>query len=247
MPSPGPPLRRRRERPALPALPPFEVTAQASVEQQLYQHLRRALMAGALLPGQRITSRALAEAYDLSATPARMALHQLASEGVLTRRARSAYQVAPASAESYLELLRIRLRLEGLAAREAAMRITPAGLRELRTAQRRIVREGTTSPRYLALNFEFHFGIYRAAGMPHLLELIGQTWIRIGPCLAYVADVLSLRDLHAPHERIIERLAARDAEGAEMALRADLDTAAAALVPRIRQGGAPGLTHRDRL
>ena len=231
-PAPGRP--RRRERVALPSLPEFSPAGDEPVEAQLYAHLRQALMAGALAPGQRITSRALADACGISATPTRMALHQLAAEGVLTRRERSAYQVAPATADAYAELLQIRLRLEGLAARAAAGRMQPATLAALRAVQARIAGQAESSPAYLALNFEFHFIIYREAAMPHLLDMISQAWMRIGPCLSYVGDVLHLRDLDAPHERIIAALAAGDGAAAEAALRADLEGAAAALLPRIR-------------
>lgn len=230
-----PAARRRRERVGLPVLAAFHPAADEPVETELYRHLREALMAGALAPGQRITSRALAEAYGLSATPTRMALHQLAADGVLTRRERSAYQVAPASAAAYAELLQIRLRLEGLAAREAAPRMNAATLAAVRDVQTRIGRLEDSSPTYLALNFEFHFTIYRAAGMPHLLDMIGQAWTRTGPCLSYVGDVFRLRDLDAPHERIIAALIAQDGLAAEAALRADLEGAAAALLPHIRR------------
>ena len=227
--------RSRRERVALPAMAPFRAGPDEPMETQVYRHLRQALMAGALAPGQRITSRALADAYGLSATPTRMALHQLAGDGVLTRRERSAYQVAPANAASYAELLEIRLRLEGLAAREAASRMDAGKLAVVRDIQARIARLDEGFSTYLALNFEFHFAIYRAADMPNLLEMIGQAWTRTGPCLSYVADVFRLRDLDAPHERIIAALAAGDGAAAEAALRADLDGAAAALLPHIRR------------
>ena len=236
--TPNEPLRRRRERAALPPLPPFRPRAGRPVEDELLRHLRRALMAGAFAPGQPVTSRALAELCGVSATPARVALHELSAEGVLVRRERSAYHVAPATADIYAEMLQIRLRLEGLAAREAATRITPTVLAEVRKLQDRLARLRTASPTYLELNYAFHFCIYQEAGMPRLLDMIGRAWTRVGPSLSFVGEVYSLAELNPRHDAIIAALEARDADAAETTLRADIEGAAQALVPWLREGEA---------
>ncbi|MBZ0147630.1 MAG: GntR family transcriptional regulator, partial [Pseudorhodoplanes sp.] len=191
---------------AIRALPigPFSFEPKRPVDTQVYEHLRRIVASGAVAPGQKFSTRALAEAFSLSATPTRVALKRLAAEGVLVGRPRSGFQVAPASAAAYRELLAIRLRLEGLAAKEAATRIVPASLRAVETFHRMIAARPPTNASYLELNFALHFEIYHAAEMPRLLDIIEPLWARIGPFLNHAAKLQDFDVAVANHQRIID-------------------------------------------
>ncbi len=211
----------------------FVPHAARPIDRQVYEHLRHILASGAVAPGQKLSTRALAEAFGLSAMPTRVALKQLAAEGVLIAKPRSGFEVAPASADAYRELLAIRVRLEGLAVREAASRMTSSSLRAAETFHRMIAAHNSPDRAYLELNFAFHFEIYRAAEMPRLLDMIETLWTRIGPFLNYPAKLLDFSRAIANHQRILDALHARDGEGAEAALRQDLEEAAEVILPRL--------------
>lgn len=215
-------------------LAPFELGETLPVDTQVYEHLRRTLASGAIAPGQRLSARSLAETFGLSATPTRVALKQLVAEGVLVGRPRSGFQVAPASADAYRELIAIRCRLEGLAAREAATRLTPGSLKLLERLHRKIAAKTHAEAAYLELNFAFHFTIYRAARMPHLLELIEALWARVGPYLNLAAGFEVQERFIESHQAILTALDRRDGRAAERALRLDLESAAETIMPRLR-------------
>lgn len=226
------PARRRSVEPI--ALEPLALTAAAPIDAQVYAHLRRTLASGAIAPGQKLSTRSLASAFGLSATPTRVALKQLLAEGVLVGRPRSGFQVAPASADDYRELIAIRCRLEGLAAREAATRLTPHALSQLQRLHDRIAAKTYAETAYLELNFAFHFTIYRAAGMPRLLDLIEALWARVGPYLHLVAGCEVQERFITSHQAILAALGQRDGMGAERALCADIERAADVIMPLLR-------------
>src|SRR5690242_8824626 len=64
-----------------------KVSRVESLGDQTVSSLRRALRRGALLPGQRLTVREVADTLDISLTPAREALNRLLAEGVLDQAA----------------------------------------------------------------------------------------------------------------------------------------------------------------
>ena len=214
-------------------LEPFELGASRPIDAQLYDRLQRALASGAIAPGQKLTTRSLASAFGFSATPTRIALKQLVAEGVLVGRPRSGFQVAPASAEAYRELLAIRCQLEGLAIRQSATRLSPDDLRRLERLHLKIVAKTHTEATYLELNFAFHFTIYRAAQMPRLLDLIGALWARVGPYLHLVAGFEVQEQFIASHQAMLTALGRRDGEAAEAALRLDLESAAEIMLPHL--------------
>jgi len=214
-------------------LSPFALGPDRPVDTQVYEHLRRTLASGAVAPGQKLSTRTLATAFGLSATPIRVALKQLVGEGVLVGRPRSGFQVAPATAAAYRELIAIRCRLEGLAAREAATSMSASELRELERLHRRIAAKTHAEATYLELNFAFHFTIYRAAGMPRLLDIIEPLWARIGPYLHLAAGFQMQDQFVTSHQAILAALQRHDGEAAETALRLDLESAAAMILPRL--------------
>jgi DNA-binding GntR family transcriptional regulator len=216
----------------MPILGPLAGPASGSVELQVYRRIRHALMSGAFAPGERLSTRALAGALGVSAMPVREALKRLEADGVVASRARSAFILVDLSAAEFAELLDIRLRLEGLAAAEAASRITSAGLQEVRRAHRQLASYKGAIAGMLELNFAFHFAIYSSAHRPVLLDLIETVWLRIGPVL-HASAGYDLAAVAANHQRLIEALERRDPEAASAALGQDLTVAAAEILPRL--------------
>ncbi len=87
---------------------------------QVYASLRSALQEGRLWPGQRLKIRDLAATMEVSETPVREAVMQLVRERALLLQSNRSLTVPRLSLGQYLELRRIRLELEGLAAAAAA-------------------------------------------------------------------------------------------------------------------------------
>ncbi|XXF89568.1 GntR family transcriptional regulator [Tabrizicola sp. M-4] len=224
----------------------------APIERKVYDALRYALMSGRMMPGQMLTSRSLSDMLGVSHTPIMAALKRLEADKVLEGRNRSAFYVSEPDRDEFREILDIRLVLEVMALRRAVRNITPETLARLRVINQSWLPVGTiaegpaTLPAEmlverkraaLAANFRFHFEIYRHCGSATLVDLIERFWLRIGPMLhRYFAsdNVASMTDAH---EEILRALENSDAEGAELALRYDLNTAFTMIVPQLSRTG----------
>lgn len=191
---------------------------------QVHDLLRDALLEGRLRPRQRLKIRDLAAALDVSETPVREAVMQLVRERALVLQTSRSLTVPRLSAPTYLELRRIRLELEGLAAFEAGSRIGKRDIATLERTHARMLRAQAASAwrDAVSLNWRFHATVYEAAGMPELFNLIQGLWLRTGP-------LLSLQYPHAPpryvgrhrHLDVIDALRAGDGAAVRAAVHAD--------------------------
>jgi DNA-binding GntR family transcriptional regulator len=89
---------------------------------------------GQLPAGTRIDEQMLMERFEVSRTPAREALLQLLSAGLLNSVPRQGTIVSSVSLPEYVAMLEILMELEGLAARLSARRMPAAQRRELEQA-----------------------------------------------------------------------------------------------------------------
>lgn len=226
-------LKRGRIRQPIPRLGRIEPDSGISVERQVYGLVRRAIMAGSFVPGQSLSIRSIAGAVGVSLTPVVQALKRLEADGVLLGRDRSAFYLAVLGSSEFAELLSIRCRLEGLAAKEAAEKITPRDLKKVEAIQMRFEREGRDKATLLNLNFAFHFEIYSAARSPVLLGLIENLWMRVGPSLHHHDGSYDLSEINKHHHAILEGLRAGDGAWTEKALIGDLSSAAEVIIPRL--------------
>lgn len=162
------------------------VISRTSLNAQVYDILSRALLEGRLRPRQRLKIRDLASILNVSETPVREAVMQLVRERALVLQTSRSLTVPRLSAVQYLELRRIRLELEGLAAKEAATRVTRRDLARLESLHTKLIRaEQDDTAAAVRLNWNFHAELYRAAEMPELFNLIQGLWLRTGPLLTF--------------------------------------------------------------
>lgn len=201
------------------------------------EKLRSALMAGQFQPGEKLTIRAVASALDVSLTPAREALYNLVAEGALESGPNGTVFIPLMDEERTIELSKIRKSLEGLAAREAARNLTNADIAAAVAVQEKLI-QADRDKRYselMQLNWEFHFGIYEAAGMPTLKRIIEGCWLKMGSYLNVIypkyGEVGKGLDLHA---KILDALRARDADSLCSAIQADIEHSTNYLIAMIR-------------
>lgn len=195
---------------------------------QIYTQLANDLMTGAVLPGQTLLLRELAEQFGVSQTPVREALLQLVSEGALIMTPNRSIHVPQPCRESLTELRELRVLLECYAGRTAASKATPElveTLRNIHNDMMKAMKEGRSQD-ILSLNKEFHFGVYQSADMPTTMSVIRQLWMRMAPYLNYlynpkIPDLALIKDGH-PHEIILAGLQARDPDLVHKGIERDL-------------------------
>jgi len=206
---------------------PFSpIAGQLSLSEQAYQQIRNAIVQGRLESGQRLVYRTLAEELGISPTPVRDAIQRLVSDGALQLDERGVAFVPIITADTYIEIINLRLNLESIAAQAVAG--MPAG-REDVADQLQVIhhqvalsqQEGRVSDA-LFQNERFHFHYLRAAHMPILEELVRSLWLRCGPSLRLVySNGFRPLPVH-PHLRLIEAIRNADTVEARLAVEEDL-------------------------
>ena len=206
----------------------------STLQERVYQELRSALFQGRYAPGETVTIRALARALGTSEMPVREALQRLVAEKVLQQTPGRSIQVTPLTRERYDELIRIRMSIEGLAAKLATPLVDApliASLKDLNTEMRNATSTGDRLS-VLQSNQAFHFTIYRAGRSPQLLEIIETLWLRSGPFFASAytgpEEPAEMFDRATQvHDRLIAALERRDGKAARYAIMLDIRSAAA--------------------
>lgn len=208
-----------------PADDTVEFSRADSLTDQAYQRLHRALMTGALLPEQVLTVRGVAEGYGVSLTPVREAVQRLVAERGLEVVNGRTIRVPRLDIETYRQILKIRMELEALAAKEAAPRISHEEIARLEAVvqQHRQAIDAGDALATLAANTDFHLSIYRASEHAILVGMIESLWLRVGPTLnllfpQYCGSLTG----YETHLAAMDALHRRDGDALAQTMRDDL-------------------------
>jgi DNA-binding GntR family transcriptional regulator len=230
-------------------LPPFEPVRHQTLREHAYAEIRTALMTGRFEPGQRVTIRGLADALGISPTPVREAVRRLAAEGAIEAEPNRWMNVPLLTADNLRELKTIRLALEGLATALAARRMTDAEVEALRARDAAIVAlRGSGDVKAMITRIhQFHFSIYRASGMPRLVEIIEGLWLRNAPYVNLLFPGYTDKERGRLRARTLAAIARHDAAGAQRSMEADVGQAADYLIRLLRTREALPATSRPRV
>src|SRR5579859_7128470 len=201
--------------------------AAGSAADSVYQTLRHGIVEGRLHAGDSLIEWHVARQFGTSRTPVREALLRLESEGLAFRVPRRGLVVRRITEHEVLEVYAVRIALEGLAGREAALEAQPSDIAQLRWVNQRLaeaIEQGasTTLP---ALTNEFHQALASAAHNTMLRRFImqAQDWTRrVGtPTVALPGRRgKAVRE----HEQLIDAIAAHDPDSAERLAREHIAT-----------------------
>ena len=200
-----------------------------TLNEEVYQQLKQALMTGRIAPGSTMTIRSLAASFGISPMPVREALRRLVAEHVLVLLPNRSVSLPIITRERFREITQIRTSLEGLAAEEAASTISADDIKLMTRLNEEMEHEDAAkSVDYLVKNREFHFCLYRNCRMPTLLLIIESLWLQIGPLLTiqqltYAGSGISVQ---THHRRALKALKKRDAKEVRDAFVCDIEEAA---------------------
>lgn len=196
-----------------------------TITQGVYEHLRREVLSGRLAAGQWLREQEIAARLDVSRTPVREAVRQLAQEGLVVIEANRGVRVVDLSADEAVATYEVRKRLEAMAAGLAARRITPDGRRELeRFLLDMEAVPGARPDILLQADAAFHACIARLAGNPVLHELIGKLNDRVNRVKIVTRDVNGTRLAREQHRTIFDAVSAGDPRAAEDAMATHIET-----------------------
>ena len=208
-----------------------------SLEERVFLALREEILGGQFKKGDTLTEVALSTRHGVSRTPLRGALHRLAEEGLIEIVPNRGAVVIGIGREELVDIYKIRMRLEGLASREATEKISDGDIERLKEsvelAEFYIKRQDTEHLK--ELDSEFHDIIYRASGNRLLYKTLSELH---GNITAYRRLSLSsgdrLRDSVKEHRDILNAILAGDAELADELTSRHIEAALENLLTVIR-------------
>ena len=200
-----------------------------------YSMILDAIDVGTYRPGDRLVESELADRFGVSRTPVREALQRLETQSLLARDGRSLI-VASLDHNQTAELYAVRGELEGLAARLAARHATAEEVRVLREmveADDALVHDPTALSR---ANRRFHKQIHLSSHNRYLVQQLDLVYRSMALMTVTSLAAEGRGEIaQAEHDEIVRKIAARDEEGADDALRSHISVA---FVTRLKQEAA---------
>ncbi|BAF88442.1 transcriptional regulator [Azorhizobium caulinodans ORS 571] len=197
-------------------------SAAPTLAEKLRGELETAIAAGRLEPGSRLDEQEIAARYGVSRTPVREAFRLLAASGLVELRGRQGAVVRSIGAHALIEMFQVMAEMEGLCARLAARRITPAQMDKLRAIHEKLEQVATLKDidLFYDVNQEFHEALYEASANAFLAD---QTRRLRNQVAAYRRRVTRMptriSDTLREHAEVIAAIADHDAERAHKAMR----------------------------
>ncbi len=183
-----------------------------TLAEQVYSSLKRAILEGDLLPGERLKELEIAQSLGASRTPVREALSKLELEGLLKPLPSGGLTVVKLSADDVREIFGLIRVLESHAARLASGRITPEEIARLEGLCDEAERSDEShSEGLIELNRRFHETMISCSGSKRLQDLLSKLRSAMQPYRIVSLGSPEFRRVTVQdHRDMIEALRARD-------------------------------------
>ena len=208
----------------------FSTIRRETLETQVYEALRKAIIEGRLARDERLVQDDLATQFGTSRIPVRDALKRLETEGLVTLDERGSYVVSYFGSEDVEEIYGLRLLLEPYAAGKALDCMTASDLEELENIAQEMKEAATLKDieRYVQLNQTFHLALYELSRQRRLVRMIQSLWSGLMP-LTPMAVPGQLERSAREHEAIMRALQDRRRDSVESLMRDHIEHARMAL------------------
>lgn len=211
-------MRLSSPNPTKPAKPPPHTIG---IGARVCRQLEHDIATGRLPPGSRLDVKSVAERFDISRTPAREALLQLATAGLIDFQPRRGGIVITLDPRDVMAMVEVLVVLEAQAAQLAARRMNPSQRSALQKAHEigaAAAARGEGSA-YADANLQFHELIYRGADNNYLHRQI----VDLRSRLAFhrpvaLAQLERMRASNADHALILDAILRSDPEAAHLAM-----------------------------
>jgi DNA-binding GntR family transcriptional regulator len=187
-------------------------------------HIRDAILAGRLKPGQRIDQDGIAEELGVSRLPVREALIALDQEGLVQTIPRKGSYVSRVDREDIADHYQVFGQVAGLAAARAVSRLDEEGLQRLVALHEGMSRADSLQEQQ-RLNHEFHRTINKAASsqrMSAMLQLLSRSLPM--PYADFPPEWLD--EANRQHRDILEAFKRRDTLAAQRAMEQHINASA---------------------
>ncbi len=206
-----------------------------TLETQVYQVLRTAILERQLASGERLVQDELATKLGTSRIPVRDALKRLEVEGLVTADERGSYFVSTFGVEDLEEIYDLRALLEPYAAAKAVNKLTAGELEALeRLVQDMVQTAARDRERYVQLNEDFHTILYEASQQRRLVRMIKSLWSGQPP-LTPITVPEQLERSQQEHQALLDALKEGNVGAVEELMRMHIQNAGQALKTQLQQ------------
>lgn len=149
-------------------------TTKPNATELVRKNIEEEIISGKLLPGDPLNEAEIAKRFNVSRTPAREALLQLAAQGMVVIIPRSGIYVSRMSVRELLAMFEVLAEMEGICAKFAARRMNANERERLKQIHEDGAVFETTQDQagYAKNNADFHNALYLGAHNPFLMEQI---------------------------------------------------------------------------
>jgi DNA-binding GntR family transcriptional regulator len=194
--------------------------------EELRLQLADEIVRGALAPGAPLDETDIARRFNVSRTPVREALRQLAASGLVDARAHRGAVVARPTLERLNGMFEAMAELEALCAGLAAERMPAVERARLEAIHEelRVLSHAGNPERFHEVNERFHNAIYAGSQNGYIAEMTLATRVRVQPFRrAQFRNLGRLAKSHAEHDRVVVAIMRGDRNGAAAAMRAHIE------------------------
>jgi len=203
---------------------PNKATAITTAD-KVFEQLQHAIVEGDIVAGSKISEPELAKYYQVSRSTLREALNRLEKCHLIERKANVGSRVVNCTIEGLLELYVTREALEGMACRQAALNMSDEEILDIQVmlkkhAQTQDLKDGIAYYQEQG-DLDFHYQVILGSHNKQLIDLIcGQLYhlIRMYRCQFGMNSPRATRAFDE-HAHIIQAIADRDGELAEILMR----------------------------
>lgn len=203
------------------ALTSVQIDRSQPVVSQIYSALRQRIVDNRLMPGAPLSETVLSTCLNISRTPIRAALQQLANEGLIQTWPQVGSVVAPLAADRLEEAVLMRSALEEATVRRLAEKgIAPDVLEESLHAQELLAARDDYAA-FFREDEAFHELLAVLAGMPSAWRMVHSIKGHVDRQRFRMMSGIPMRSMraYADHCKIVAQILAGDAEGAALAMR----------------------------
>ncbi len=192
---------------------------------KVFDQMQHAIVEGTIPAGSKISEPELAKQYEVSRSTLREALNRLEKCHLIERKANVGSRVVECSIEGLLEIYVVREALEGMACREAAHNMTDAEIAEMQAmlnqhASDQALIDGKAYYQEEG-DLDFHYKVILGTHNQQLINILCGQLYHLVRMYRFQFGMHSPRASRAfnEHSHIIQAIADRDGELAEMLMR----------------------------
>ncbi|WP_248930992.1 GntR family transcriptional regulator [Paenibacillus hamazuiensis] len=197
-----------------------------------YLELKERIINGKMKPGQNFNEESIAAELEISRTPLREAIQRLEMEELVLRQSNGRLKVASISRKEVEEIFIVRSMLEGFVARNAASCAEEKHIQALTSILENIkfATEQGNEDDITLYGSEFHSYLYELSGRSTTIKILSMLNDHINRYRSLIKHSRGRQGKAVEeHQRILDFIAAKDADGAERAMKehilSSLDTA----------------------